>query len=332
MPQQKSTRPGRSERAYSRREKRRRALRAGIDNAPGVTGSGAALGGVAAAGPAGALVGPVAADTARRFLHWSRLDQAFRSTAERFDERERKRAQLTFDAAITGIARHLDAGEGIRDDGFFDPPESENEAPSDAEQLFEGVLRSACESHEHRKAERLGELFVYFVTSQDISPGHANRLVELTKRLTYQQLLLLGLFYEPAEGMLDWTPSGMFTRREIGVTMAIAELAREGLLARKDNALVSSWAQVNPAQMRTVLDGGVLVEAMSLTAAEKEDWEALATTLRYLGVIDADAGKTSLEAVVPPGSAAKRVKIDKTLVSFPEPKVTLSDLPPADQP
>jgi hypothetical protein len=43
-------------------------------------------------------------------------------------------------------------------------------------------------------------------------------------------------------------------------------------------------------------------------------------------VIDADAGKTSLEAVVPPGSAARRVKIDETLVSFPEPKVTLTHL------
>ena len=278
------------------------------------------------------MVGPIASDAARRFLCWSRLDQAFRSTTERFDERGRKRSQIAFDAAITGIARLLDAGEGIRNDGFFGPPEREDDVPSDAEQVFEGVLRGACESHEHRKAERLGELFVYFAKSQDISPGHANRLVELTKRLTYQQLLLLGLFYEPAEDVLDWTPSGAFTRPEIGVTMAIAELAREGLLVRKDNALISSWAQVNPAQMRTVLDGRVLVEAMSLTAAEKEDWEEIATTLRYLGVVDADAGTTSLEAVVPPGSGAKRVEIDKKLVSFPEPKVTLSDLPPAEQP
>jgi hypothetical protein len=297
-----------------------------------VAGSGAALGGVTIAGPAGALVGPITSDAASRFLRWSGLDQAFRSTAERFDDRGRKRAQLTFDAAITGIARLLDAGEGVRDDGFFDPPEGQDDVPSDAEQVFEGVLRSACESHEHRKAERLGELFVYFAMSQDISSGHANRLVELTKRLTYQQLLLLGLFYEPAGGLPDWTPSGAFSRREIGVTMAIAELAREGLIARKDNALISSWAQVNPAQMRTVLDGRVLVDAMSLTAAEKEDWEEIVTNLRYLGVIDADAGTTSMEAVVPPGSSAKRVKIDKKLVSFPERKVTLSDLPPAEQP
>jgi len=329
MRKRKSIRPGRNEHAYQRREKRRRALRAGTDTAPGLVGSGAALGGVAAAGPAGALVGPVTSNAATRFLKWSHLDHAFLSTTERFAERERKRAQLAFDAAITGIARHLDAGGAIRNDGFFDRPGSDEDAPGDAEQLFEGVLRTACESHEHRKAERLGELFVFFATRQDISPGHANRLIALTKRLTYQQLLLLGVFYEPSDDLLDWTPSGVFTRREIGLIMAVAELAREGLLVRKDNALVSSWAQVNPAQMKTVLDGRLLVEGMSLTAAEKEDWEAIATMSRYLGVIDADAGKTSLEAVVPPGSDARRVKIDKTLVSFPEPQVTLDDLPQA---
>jgi hypothetical protein len=118
----------------------------------------------------------------------------------------------------------------------------------------------------------------------------------------------------------------MFTRREVGVVMAVTELAREGLLVRKDNALISSWAQVNLAQMRTVLDGRLLVEAMSLTAAEQEDLNALATTLRYLGVIDADAGPAALEAVIPPGSTATRVKIDKRLVSFPQPVVRLEDL------
>ncbi len=75
-----------------------------------------------------------------------------------------------------------------------------------------GRRRRPCESHEHRTPERFGELFATSQRVRTSPPGHANRLIELTKRLTYPQLLLLGLFYEPADGMLDSTPSGAVER------------------------------------------------------------------------------------------------------------------------
>lgn len=320
-------------RASRRRQRLRRALRSVIDAVPGTARTTAGVGGALAAGPAGALVAPMASATAIRFLRWTHLDQMFLSTADGVAERERTRAKLTFDTAMTGIVRLLDAGESLRGDGFWGTRQNEDGAPPAAEQILEGVLRAACETHEHRKAERLGELFVYIASHDEISIGHANRLLELAKKLTYQELLLLGLFYEPPEGLPNWIPSGMFTRRETGIVMAIAELARLGLLTRMDHGLVSSWAQINPGQMRTVLDGRVLVEAMSLTAAEQEDWDAINLSLGWLGVVDADAGTTSLEAVIAPGAdpAATRVKIDKRVVRFEKQRITLEDLPENEQ-
>jgi hypothetical protein len=328
----KIERRGAEDRASKQGSPRRAAGRAATDAVPGVAGAAASIGGAAVVGPIGGLAGPAASEAAKRFLRWTGLDGAFSSVTERYAEREQRRAKVAFDAAITAIANRLDAGEALRGDGFFDPRDGEGDRTNDAEAIFEGVLRAACESHEERKAERFGELFAWIASHADISAHHANHLVQLARRLTYQQMLLLGLFSTPPDGIPDWTPSGMFTHRETGLIMAILDLAQQGLLAREDHALVSSWAQINPAEMRTVLDGRLLVEAMELTSAEPEDWQVLIESFKWLGVIDQDEDATTVEAVVAPGSDSdvKRVKIDKTVVRFDTPLITLDDLPGDD--
>jgi hypothetical protein len=265
-----------------------------------------------------------------RFAH---LDKLFLSALERFDQRERARATAAFDKAIGGIIERLDAGDGLRGDGFFEPTES-GETPSDAEQILEGVLRAASETHEARKAERLGELFTYLAFSAGIKPGHANYLLAIARGLTYQQLLLLGLFSrDDLKSLPDWEATGAFTHVEIGIVMEIYDLANEGLLVRRDHQEVRSFAQVNPSMMSTALNGTILVEAMSLLEAEPEDWDAITYVLQRLGKVDVDeaaGGKpVRVEAVVPPGSSPERqrVKIDKQVVSFDAPSIKLADLP-----
>jgi hypothetical protein len=318
------------ERRRQRRRRLRQAGKAATGALPAAAGGAGALGGTAVTAGGGIISGPLASGTAKRFLKWTHLDTAFDSTVERFDARQRKRAELAFETAMRGIGEALDGGLELRGDGFFDPDRNGQDPPSDAEEILEGVLRAACETHEQRKAERLGLLFKFFAFHQDISIPHANHLLRTARELTYQQLLLLGAFKSERE-LPDWTPSGMFTRREAGLVLAILDLARRGLLVREDNAVVESWAQVNPAQMRTVLDGATLVEAMDLTKAEEEDWETLVVKpLTYLGILDVDEGTTTVEAIAPPGSGHERVKMDKRAVHFDKPTVKLEDLPPED--
>lgn len=328
MARRRKNKSGRRRRAERRRGQS--AGRAAIEAAPGVAGSGAALGGTAALGPAGALLGPAASTAVARFFKLTGLDCAFTSIAEQFAAREQARAKMAFETAMKQIGERLDAGDGLRDDGFFDWSDEERE-PSDAERILEGVVRAACETHEERKAERLGELYAFLAFNSDITTAHASYLVELTKRLTYQQLLLLGFF--GSEGQLpDWSPTGMFTRHETGLVMAVLDLSGEGLVVRKDHKAIASFADINLAQMRTVLNGTILVEAMDLERAEPEDIEAIADALRRLGTMDADEGRVRAEAVVPPGSpkGTKRVKMDKRVVRFDHPAILLDDLPPAD--
>lgn len=320
-------------RRQNRRERARRAGRAAVDAAPAVAGGGAGLA-AAPLGPAGGLVGIGASTTAKRLLRFVHLDRAFLSASERFGERERQRGEIAFNAAIGGIIERLDAGDGLRGDGFFSPKHTDDDLPSDAEQILEGVIRAACESHEERKAQRLGELYRFLAFAPGISAAHANYLVQLARRLTHQQLLLLGLFAIEHKDMPDWSPTGMFTQAEIGLTMAIYDLAREGLLLRRDHALIQGFADINPSQMDTVLNGVILVEAMELDKAEPDDLEAMADALRRLDKIDVDenGGTSRIQAIALPGSPAggHRVPMDKQIVQFVGPAIRLEDLPAAE--
>jgi len=273
--------------------------------------------------------------TVRKLLNWTHLDRLFATATERFQRRHGERAELAFKKAIETLATALDDGRAIRNDGFFG--QGDDETPSDAEQVFEGVLRAASESHESRKAERMGELYAYFALHVDVSAGHANFLLGLAARLTYQQLLLLGLLVvdeNRPDDIPDFDPTGFFTHAETGILFELHDLAKEGLLIRDDHRVIASVGDVNPARLRTVLNGKILVEAMNLREAEPEDWNGIKWAFARLGKLDtghAVDGRITVEAVVLPGSpeGTSRVKMDKQLVEFKDPVIRLEDLPSA---
>jgi hypothetical protein len=220
----------------------------------------------------------------------------------------------------------LRAGEGLRDDGFFDQPRTEDQRTA-AEEVLEGVLSKARDAYEQRKAERIGDLYSFFAVSPDISPPHANYLLELAGRLTYLQLLLLGLFgVEDRSGAPDWTTSGLFTRYEMGLVAAIEELGGLGLIVRDDNKPISTFTDVNPRRLQTVLNGRLLHDAMQLNMAEEEDWEELREALSRLGTVDASES-TTVEGVVPRGEPPDitRVLADHRIVDRPPRVVRLED-------
>jgi hypothetical protein len=316
---------GKGVRAWWRRRRLKQAGKVVTDLAPKAAGIGSSL--LSGGAPLSDVPGQ---ETAKKILRWTHLDQAFLTTIDKFAARERDRAAATFDRAIEKMIERAEAGEGFRADGFFAP---RGELPSHAEEILEGTLRAAIDAHEDRKAERLADLYAYFAFNRDISPPHANFILALVRRLTYEQLLLLGYFSAVEDGP-DYAPTGMFGTEELGLTMAIFELAREGLLVRTDNARIQSFAEINPAKLRTALLGTVLVDAMDLTEAEEEDWETLIRRFQMIGKIDADEGQARMVSAVPPGSdsAIQRIKLDKQVVRFVKrPDVSLDQIPAADE-
>jgi hypothetical protein len=312
----------------------------GVDLSAEVFGTAVSIGGVVLGGPLGAFAGPFATAgfkaLARRLLG---LEATFVNVGQDFEARNltplhKRLVDAAYVAAVRTLGERLAAGEGLRDDGFF-PAESTAEFESPAEMALAAVLTAAQESHDRKKAERLGELFSWIALHPEISSSHANLLIELAGRLTYTQLLLLGIFaHEDLKPTLpDWQSTGSFTPNEMNLVAQMEGLAREGLIVRSDNSVISTFTDINPRQLKTVLNGSRLVEAMDLKAAEQADFDELMRGLLLLGKIAKEEGqdevREQMDMVVPPGKPpdVNRVAIAHQVVEVPRspPTLKLSD-------
>ena len=110
--------------------------------------------------------------------------------------RQGRRIGRAFEAATEAAQKEFEAGNEIRSDGFFDQPSPDE--PSPAEEMLEGVLRTAADEWEQRKVPYIGRMFATVSFDPSIRPADANYLLKLADRLTYQQVVLLA-FWEVAQ-------------------------------------------------------------------------------------------------------------------------------------
>jgi hypothetical protein len=82
----------------------------------------------------------------------------------------------------------------LRSDGFFDAYAD----PAPAEDLLEGVLRTAVDSWDSKKVPYIGQIFPSLSFDESESPAEATYLLRLTERLTNRQLILIA-FWEGAQ-------------------------------------------------------------------------------------------------------------------------------------
>jgi hypothetical protein len=141
---------------------------------------------------------------------------------------------------------------------------------------------------------------------------------------------LLGIFAEPPLWLPDWQSTGAFTPLEMGLVAEIEDLGRQELVVRVDNRPVVTFTDVNPRQLKTVLNGSLLSEAMTLKEAEPEDWQELIGLFARLGKIEVKEGEdttTRMDMVVPRGAASEvtRVHCNHQVVTYQQPSVRLAD-------
>lgn len=110
--------------------------------------------------------------------------------------RQAARAGGALGAAVTRIGERLEAGDELRQDGFFDPG-SDNRA--DADEVLEGTMLTAANSWEERKVAPLGRLYANLAFDSSISPAWANFLLRVADGLTYNQLVLMAVLVQAEE-------------------------------------------------------------------------------------------------------------------------------------
>jgi hypothetical protein len=105
--------------------------------------------------------------------------------------RQGARAAGALDVAFVRVDERLNAGDDLRDDGFFNPGP---DGRVDAEEVLEGTLLTAANAYEERKVALIGKLYANLAFEPTVSPALANFLLRLADRLTYHQLTVLAFF------------------------------------------------------------------------------------------------------------------------------------------
>ena len=92
--------------------------------------------------------------------------------------------------AAREIHQRIEAGEGVRTDGFFDPKHT---GRSDAEEVAESVLLKSQREPEEKKLPYMGHLLSSVAFDSEIGAHMAHQIIKTAEELTYRQLCLLKL-------------------------------------------------------------------------------------------------------------------------------------------
>jgi hypothetical protein len=105
--------------------------------------------------------------------------------------RERVRIGGVLALSAAKIKQRTDAGEQLRDDGFFGEKEC---GRSEAEEVAENILLKAQREAEEKKLPYMANLLTNLAFDDGISAQFAHQIVKTVEGLSYRQLCLLLLF------------------------------------------------------------------------------------------------------------------------------------------
>jgi hypothetical protein len=188
--------------------------------------------------------------------------------------RQEKRIARAYAAAAEGIRAQLEQGAEVRSDGFFDPTEPGAESPAD--ELLEGVLRTAADEWEQRKVTYIGRIFATLSFDASISAADASYLLKLAERLTYQQVVLLAFWKAAQDEERPYNQEVMSASLRIAegrnrptptILAEMNDLATRGLLGviNSDGQLVRVGETIGGLSGFQTYGGGIQLTAVQLT-------------------------------------------------------------------
>ncbi|EJG1861463.1 hypothetical protein BKF98_RS19720 [Vibrio parahaemolyticus] len=212
-----------------------------------------------------------------------------RTTAELADrslsKRESIRAGGAAALAIDSIKSRLEAGEQLREDNFFE--QSTQRCAGD--ELFEGVMLAAKNSHEEKKVKLLSNLFSNIAFDESCSKEEANALIKLTEHLTYSQLVFLKIA-SGSENRYKMRTGGYLVGEQVewktlNLLHQIKGLCERGLLIQSnpaggDTVMVLGITDISPSYLSLNYLGVRLSSMLNVNDIEESDAEDIAKCLR----------------------------------------------------
>lgn len=176
------------------------------------------------------------------------------------------------------IQHRLDAGEPLRDDGFFGADGGDRTA---ADEVLEGVLIKAGEAYEEKKIRWLSNLFASVAFDASISPSRANHLVSLAGDLNYRQLVLISIIgQQHKDGPLLRNANargdaGLGIRRNdeaMAILTEMYDLVQRGIAHQMSEIWMVGPDMGKPGDVRLNHSGAMLYNLMELGMMDRAEW------------------------------------------------------------
>lgn len=198
---------------------------------------------------------------------------------------ETTRIGATAAFSIDQIKVRLNKGEIIRQDDFFEA----NEKRSSAEEIFEGTLLAAKNTHEDRKAKYLGQFFANVTFDKTCLRDEANYQLQVAESLSYAQFVLLRLFsltnnpYRLKES--EYGGSAKVEYATIALLNTTKRLCDLGLVLMKihgdeNHLFIMEINNICPSNLQLSVSGQRLHTLFRLSAISDEEIENVAKWLR----------------------------------------------------
>jgi hypothetical protein len=189
-------------------------------------------------------------------------------------DREESRIGFTYAIGLYKIKLRLESGEKLRADGFFENDESDR---STAEEILEGVLRSAQNEFREKKLRFYGNLLANIAFDSTISRDKANLFLKIAQNLTYQQLCILQFLSQNRKIYLNWNGSFRQSNELLkynSLEPAVRELENYNLLI-----ITTRHKYPDIDSILITKSGQELVEFMELNEIDENDINSLESEL-----------------------------------------------------
>lgn len=246
--------------------------------ATGVAGGG--LLGFLVGGPEGAAVGGATGALLQDGIKGAVGQMADRLTTE--SERERVGSCLVLAHEL--IAQKLNAGEPLKESGFFRRRErrAQKDLRSEAEELLEGTFLAARDAYEERKVEMLARFYANAAFARDLDASHLNHVLNLAKSLTYRQLVIIGILGSQDLTLVrvsDFRESGALPAATIGVLFEIYQMVGLDLITSADTSYMLGVSDINPSLLRLQGNGAHLFNLLRPDQVPADDQRFFLETL-----------------------------------------------------
>lgn len=192
-----------------------------------------------------------------------------------YTSKERKKILITIYYSLEMIKENIDNNNFIREKDFF---EENLNNQSLAEEIMDGILISSKNEHEESKLKYYGYLLGNIMFKNDLDIDECNRLIKLSRQLTYCQIKLINMYVIsqsiqiPILQREDYTKLGIRDYKLLGILQDTLDMIQKSIL-NGSGKLVLDLAQINPSKIKVQGVGTLLYNCMSLNKMPYDELE-----------------------------------------------------------